>query len=100
MVCDTSAQIVQAIRDRASFLQCHPRITPPEFPRDFIARHGMKRLLEIEAFDRDGFVSCTFIDLYNRQGSAAEKKRLERGLASLVQAGVLRRQGRSFYRIL
>jgi hypothetical protein len=60
----------------------------------------MSFLQEIEAFDRCGFVSCTHLDLYNRQGSAAERKRLERSLRRLLAAGLLERQGRSFYRIV
>ena len=88
------------IRQRAEFLKRHPR--PGDFGvafnRDFMEQHGLPLLCEIDNYDSGGWVQCTCQTLLGYAGSEADRKRLQRGLKKLIDAGTLERSGRSGYR--
>lgn len=89
---------LEAIQQRAQFLRDHPRITPPQFPRDFIAEYGFGMLLQIERFDAVGVILCTPQALGHPAGET-ERKRLQRMLKRLVAEGQIEQMGRSEYRL-
>jgi hypothetical protein len=93
--------IKELIQQRADFLRGHPR--PGDFGvrfnRDFMEQHGLPLLCEIDNYDSGGWVQCTCQTLLGYAGSEADRKRLQRGLKKLIDAGTLERSGRSSYRL-
>ena len=96
----TPDELEKLIRDRADFLRNHERPGGAvcQFNRDFIAIYDEPLLEQICDYDAGGWLRLDCVSLLGHAGSGADRKRLQRGLKQLVDAGVLHRGGRSHYR--
>jgi hypothetical protein len=89
--------IAELISKRAEFLKRHPRIGDDGIPffRDFVRSFDKPLLAQLNAYDGGGWVVCDCFSLLGYAGNEADRKRRQRGLKKLIDAGTLERSGRS-----
>jgi hypothetical protein len=97
----TDIDLATLISERGVFLRGHPRQGDDGVPfyRDFIRQYGLTVLCEIDNYESGNWVTCTCQTMLGYAGGERDRKRLQRALRRLVDAGTIERSGRSSYRL-